>query len=832
MRHAIAASFIAFCCLCGSPRTSADTLAAKKYIVENYVTPLPKGIETLPWDEFAKYLDPYTYIFSPEQVRNWDQRFSGGADGELGFDYDWRRRGWVIKDITPNSPAYDMGLLPGDVVTSVDGISTVWPNEYGRYVSASGEPGTWVMLDVRRGDTCFQQPMPFAAFPTQTVYVSVINRTMCVVVLGFNSGTYDRFVELTRHIQDEDIDTIILDLRDNGGGVVSEATDLMSEFIPDGDTLLVEQYRQRSNAIHSHGNGRWRRMRPTYVLLSDETVSAGEIFVGGISVRTNAVLIGSTTYGKGRIQRLVRGLHATSFADSVVAAVKITVARYLAGGTMTVDSIGVTPHMLADLSLPPIVGIPPTIDVPALRLRVTNPTRATIDSINRVAGKDVAYMIWCQRVRPFEAYRAIDTMRSRLIVKPFTPSPNYAESSMYTRADEPEIVRALHERYTGVMDASFARDMSVHSMMKRLRQLPPAAVPASDVIEADARRPVACDLGLVLTTVSGAIIVARVHPRSSAYYAGVCAGDRLLAMNRKPLDKELENIQVRIIQLVRDRQPVVLTVRRGQRELTVTCDANVRIVAVPLTYQAGSVGYIATDRFCTSDAGDYQMRRSLNAFRDRGVRTVVFDLRGSQVGDFTRMLTLLATFHRMGDTMAVARFNDGATDHAIITRHGDYREWAVYVVVDSATKGAAEVFAASIKRRGNSMIIGQTTAGELAQRRMLEISPQISIGYIWSRFHVGSDARVQPDVTMHLPLSQHLLVQNVSSLVPEMMNLRNADLCSDHVCLDAQLDKLPADLLAHPRSVLAEAIYGDGARLYNLSKALAPIIGGTVSTGR
>ena len=819
--NGIALVFLLFSSVCPA---WADTLAAKRFIMKHYVKPLPDSIAQLPWSEFERYIDPYTYLLSPTDVSRWNARFEGKAEGQTGIDYEWERLGWLVTEISPNSPAYAAGLMPGDIITSVNGRAPRWRDANGEYASIYGEAGSVFVMEILRAGVCHTIGVPLAVYRTESVYITVIGRTMCVVVLDFNFGATQRYKELTATVREEDIDTVILDLRNNSGGAVDEATDLLSEFVRLGDTILLERYRSAHDYTISSGPGRWRRPRPLYVLISEGTVSSGEVFAGGMKVRTNAVMIGSTTYGKGRMQRYITGYRAESFSDSTIAGMMVTHGLYLAGGTLEVDSIGVHPHMEVDLAYAPIAALPSSINVARLRRSIPWPTRHVVDSINRIVGADVGHMIWCERALPLEAYRAVDTMRHRLIVRK-SNAPQLASSRpMYPYDDEPAIGAAIRESYGNVLGARSIEKMSVEQQIEQLAKLPGVARPVQDVLEDDATASVSGDLGLRLATHKGCIIVSGVIPAASGYDAGVCVGDRVIGINGKPPSGSIEQVRVQILDAVRKGQDVVLRLRRGVRELQLTCSASVRVTSMPMTYIEDNVGFITTDRFCASENNVYQIWRTLLKMRDAGVESVVFDLRGAQYGRIDHVRKLMSYFTSGFMVVAHARYNNGDVNKLDVIGDGSFHRLSVTIVTDELTTDAAKIFAMAMKLRGNTTLIGPSTPSPMLERRHLDVTPTFALRYPWRSITSATDRIMKPDVLWTVRAADPDVLSAAALQLPRLVHLRQMHSQLTRAEIEQALKSLPPTVHVDNEGTLAEVIFGDGARLYVLAKTLRQVM--------
>lgn len=801
----------------------ADSLAAKRIIIDGYVAPLPDSLEQQPWHVIERFVDEYTHLLAPDEAALWKQRFGGKTEGEIGIDYEWAPLGWEITEIAPQSPAYLVDLRPGDIITSVNGRAPRWRDTSGSYASPHGSSGDWFLLEFLRGEVCNTVPVQLAGFRTEPVYVDVVGRTMIVVIMDFNPGLHSRFTQVTRHVREQDIDTIILDLRRNHGGLVYEAEMLLNEFVAAGDTILREQYRHFDRYTVSDGSGRWLRPRPLYVLQSRGTVSSGEIFTGAMLTRTHAVVIGTHTYGKGRIQRFLMGEHATEFADSLIAGLKYTIAIYHAGGVLGIDSIGVPPDVSVDVSMPPSQPMPASIDVVDLRLRFRYPTRRVADSINALAGGDVSYQIWCDRARVLHAYRAVDTLRKRLPTKDPRYPPTTLVDGLFAAADEHAVRAAIRETYAHVLD-SFTMELGTTLQLGLLRRMPDVQRPADYTVDDDAMTPTSADLGMLLTLSNGAVEVRSVVPGTSAYEAGIRVGDRLVAINGASAAAAVHAARARIIELVRSARPVTLTLRRGTSMVKQRLTPAIRSTVVPRIYLDGSVGYLTCNRLGATDHDVRQLWHAITELRNRGMQRLVMDLRGVRHGSIEHVTTLAGYFADTAFLIALAWQNGGALNAYRTSGDGSFDGLPVTVVVDGETAGAAEVFAAAMRRRGNTIIIGARTAGMLHERRELALTTTLGVRYVWRRFTDVADSVVTPDIMAELPLHSPTYVVLTPALHRDIMTWRTHDVPVTAPAMVDLLQRVTDRIPNVPRHAIATSVFGEGARLYVLAEALREVV--------
>jgi carboxyl-terminal processing protease len=157
-------------------------------------------------------------------------------------------------------------------------------------------------------------------------------------LLGFARGAGEQVRGEVEHLVDGGAKGVILDLRDNGGGLFSEAVDVASVFIEDGDVVI---YKERSNDdVVYEAEGDAFEDIPTVVLVNEGTASASEIVAGALQDSERAIVVGTTTYGKGSVQQIV------PLADS--SALKLTTAAYLTPSGRNIDGQGIEPDVEVD----------------------------------------------------------------------------------------------------------------------------------------------------------------------------------------------------------------------------------------------------------------------------------------------------------------------------------------------------------------------------------------------------------------------------------------------------------------------------------------------------
>lgn len=286
--------------------------------------------------------DKYTVFLTPKEYAALNEGLDGGNFSGVGIAIRVDQDTKLLRatDIIPGGPAEHAGMQPGDIITAIDGKTTLGATVDQDSKLLRGKEGTVVRLSVERDG----KALPSAVSITRAVIhqPSVYSHLMPngigyarLTVFGMNTAS-----ELSTALDKlgaQGAKGYILDLRDNGGGYLNAAIDVSSKFIPSGPIVSVEarggsdtQYDAENTAVPP---------KPLAVLVNGYTASASEITSGALQDNGIGELIGTRTFGKGVVQTI------HPLPDG--AAVKITSARYLTPRGRDINTVGIQPDLLA-----------------------------------------------------------------------------------------------------------------------------------------------------------------------------------------------------------------------------------------------------------------------------------------------------------------------------------------------------------------------------------------------------------------------------------------------------------------------------------------------------
>lgn len=238
-----------------------------------------------------------------------------------------------------DSPGYKAGIQAGDLIIAVDGIdtSTITMNEVLDHLR--GVVGTNVTVTIRRGKTMeFDRVLTRAVIENPTVKYGMIENTKIgyIKMTEFSSNTAMRVQDALDSFVSSDYKGLILDLRNNGGGLLTSAVDIADKFIDSGIIVSTKSRISYENSVYTARRAKTKvKNIPVIVLINGASASASEILAGALKDTHVAYLVGEKTFGKGSVQIPSELVNNDGF--------KITVARYYSPSDTNIDKIGIPP---------------------------------------------------------------------------------------------------------------------------------------------------------------------------------------------------------------------------------------------------------------------------------------------------------------------------------------------------------------------------------------------------------------------------------------------------------------------------------------------------------
>jgi carboxyl-terminal processing protease len=250
--------------------------------------------------------DRFSSYFAPRAYESFQQATEGRFEG-VGMTVEEVPRGLRVLSVYEDSPAERGGVRPGHVITRVNGRSIAGASSEESTTKIKGPAGTPVELTVRSNGRERDVTLRRAEVEIPVVEAELERaggkRIAHVRLASFTSGAHGAVGEEVRRLLDEGAEGVVLDLRDNGGGLLNEAVLVSSIFIPDG-RIVSTRGRNRPERVYEATGGAIDADVPVAVLVNGNSASASEIVTGALQDRDRAVVVGEETFGKGVFQEI------------------------------------------------------------------------------------------------------------------------------------------------------------------------------------------------------------------------------------------------------------------------------------------------------------------------------------------------------------------------------------------------------------------------------------------------------------------------------------------------------------------------------------------------
>jgi len=285
--------------------------------------------------------DPYTYYFNRDALAVFTERTEGVYAG-IGMlvTLDLEDNRVTVVTVFAGSPAEEAGLLPGDKILEVDGESMVDKRLEEVTALVKGTPGTQVRLGILRSSDTFD-----IIITRQRINVPTVNHRMIENGIGylriesFERVTYNQFVEAYLDLRNQGVQGLIIDLRNNPGGLLETVVDIGNLLLPSG-SILYSENKQGERTVYKSNDNR-RIDLPMVILVNGGSASASEVLTGAVRDHEVGTVVGQQTFGKGVVQSL--------YMLSDGSAVKVTIATYYTPNGISIHGEGITPDYIIEV---------------------------------------------------------------------------------------------------------------------------------------------------------------------------------------------------------------------------------------------------------------------------------------------------------------------------------------------------------------------------------------------------------------------------------------------------------------------------------------------------
>lgn len=287
--------------------------------------------------------DEYTEYFTKEEMED----FKADTEGEyvgVGIYMLQNTNDNTIVVLYPieGSPAEEAGIQSGDIIKKVDDLECDAENFEIIATNIKGKEGTKVKIEIDRNGEILTfdiERRKIDLYPMK--YEILENNIGYINIQAFDADCAKEFKNIYNELSKSKINSLIIDLRNNGGGMVEEALDIAEYILEEDDVILVTKDREENEKVEKSKKKPIINM-PIVVLVNENSASASEILAGALKENNKATIVGQTTYGKGVIQELI------TLSDG--SGIKVTIEEYYTPNKRKINKVGIQPD--EEISLP------------------------------------------------------------------------------------------------------------------------------------------------------------------------------------------------------------------------------------------------------------------------------------------------------------------------------------------------------------------------------------------------------------------------------------------------------------------------------------------------
>ena len=315
-------------------------LGVKRFIEARYVSDV---IETKLMDGAISGMvqslgDPHSLYMNADRFEQLKEHTEGEFGG-IGVTMGFKDSKVTIISVLDDTPGQHAGLEAGDEIMAVDGtpVSEMQPEEVAMHIR--GEVGTKVVLTIERGGETQDYTIERATIKIDTAKGTMLEDGMGYIrIASFSENTGKEFKAAYDSLEEQGMKGLIIDLRENPGGLVTSCVEIANMVVPKGPIVSVVE---RDGSKEVHESKLEESKYPIVVLIDGNSASASEILAGALQDTGAATLVGTKSYGKGSVQVVVPMLHDDGL--------KLTIAKYYTPNGRCIDGTGIEPDVEVEL---------------------------------------------------------------------------------------------------------------------------------------------------------------------------------------------------------------------------------------------------------------------------------------------------------------------------------------------------------------------------------------------------------------------------------------------------------------------------------------------------
>ena len=286
-------------------------------------------------DPFSQYMDV--------QATNDMKNDTEGSFGGLGIEISMKNNILTVVSPIEDTPADKAGIKPGDSILKIDGDSTENLELMDAVHKMRGAPGTKVTITVWRDG--FTQPKDItitrAIIKIRSVKFNMLDGNVGYIRLStFMGQSADDFAKALDSLESQGAQSLIIDVRNNPGGLLNAAAEIAGHFVPKGKVVVstAGRYKDKDQRFLSDGDGSWKK--PMVIMINEGSASASEILAGALQDYGLAVVVGTRSFGKGSVQNIIPLSDGSSL--------RLTIAKYLTPKGRSLHGQGIEPDLVVE----------------------------------------------------------------------------------------------------------------------------------------------------------------------------------------------------------------------------------------------------------------------------------------------------------------------------------------------------------------------------------------------------------------------------------------------------------------------------------------------------
>ncbi|MDB5180048.1 MAG: putative carboxyl-terminal protease [Candidatus Saccharibacteria bacterium] len=299
--------------------------------------------------------DPYTLYFNAKEASDFNKDLTGTIGGGIGVELSLRNNQITVIRVLADNPAEKAGMAVGDVIAKINDTTVASTDAIDSIVSKiRGDAGTTVKITVTRGTETKDFTITRAEVTNPSVYSTVSGGIGIMTISRFDDQTGQLARSAAASFKSQNVKSVILDLRGNGGGYLTAAQDVVGLW-ENNKTVVTEKTNGKVVDELKSGTDPILAGLPTVVLVNASSASASEITAGALQDYGTAKLVGEKTFGKGSVQKLI------GLPDS--AQLKVTIAKWYTPNGKNISKEGIAPDKAVSISTDDInAGRDPQLD--------------------------------------------------------------------------------------------------------------------------------------------------------------------------------------------------------------------------------------------------------------------------------------------------------------------------------------------------------------------------------------------------------------------------------------------------------------------------------------